>query len=891
MAEARRPDPEALLAETRREGRGRLKIFLGAAPGVGKTYAMLEAARAARRDGIDVVAGVIESHGRRETERLMIGLETVPRRIVPYRGRALPEMDLDALLARRPKLALVDELAHSNVPGSRHAKRWRDVEELLDAGIDVHTTLNVQHLESLGDVVERIAGVPVRETVPDAILERADEIEVVDLSPEDLQRRLREGKVYVPETAARAVNRFFSRGNLTALRELALRAAAERVDRDLIDHLRTHSEPEAWPARDRILVCIGGGSAAIRLVRVGKRMADRAKAPWLVVHVEDARVQDGSAERALALAETLGAETETLAAAGPAPEAILDLARRRNVSRIVVGRGAGLWGGWLGGALHEQLIRGGAAYEVVVIGRDAGEAPAGPQRSLRFGRPGLGTLRPYGLGLLYLGLAIPAAFLVDATLPLANLSLVFLAPVLATAALGRMSAALATSVAAFLVFNFLFTEPRWTLRVLPRDEFLTLAFFLVVSVVVGLLGARLRQQVDAMRAEARRTRSLYDFTRRAVAASTDYDMGWAIVSHVCGALRTDAVLLRPDAGGQLAVVAGAPPVAEIEPSALAAADWAWRNGRAAGWGTDTLPAAGWLFLPLTVGERVLGVLGAARAEGADRLPAADRRLIETLADQGALILDRGAMLAEAAEAQRYSQTEKLRTALLSSVSHDLRTPLVAIIGAVSSLQTLGDRIGAADRAELLAVIAGEAERLNRFIQNLLDMTRLGYGALKVRREWLDLADLIAAARERLARRLAATPIEIAIAPGAALVHADPALLEQALVNLLDNAARHSPPGSTVTLAASTEPGALTISISDHGPGVPPHKRERIFDMFYRIEGGDAVGAGTGLGLAIVRGFIEAMDGRVRVGEADGGGARFVIDLPQPPLPTGDAADA
>jgi two-component system sensor histidine kinase KdpD len=483
------------------------------------------------------------------------------------------------------------------------------------------------------------------------------------------------------------------------------------------------------------------------------------------------------------------------------------------------------------------------------------------------------------------------AFAVDATLPLANLPLAFLAPVLATAALGRMGASLATSIAAFLVFNFLFTEPRWTLRVVPRDELLPLVFFLVASVVVGLLGARLRQQVDAMRAEARRTRSLYDFTRRAVAASTDYDMGWAIVSHVCGALRTDAVLLRPDAGGQLAVVAGAPPVAEIEPPALAAADWAWRNGRAAGWGTDTLPAVGWLFLPRTVGERVLGVLGAARTPDADRLPAADRRLIETLADQGALILDRGAMMAEAAEAQRYSQTEKLRTALLSSVSHDLRTPLVAIIGAVSSLQTLGDRIGPADRAELLAVIAGEAERLNRFIQNLLDMTRLGYGALRVRREWVDLADLVAAARERLARRLAATPVEIAIAPGAALVHADPTLLEQALVNLLDNAARRAPPGSPVTVAASTEPGAVSTSVSDRGSGMPPHKRERIFDMFYRIEGGDAAGAGAGLGLAIVRGFVEAMDGRVRVGEADGGGARFVIDLSQPPLPAGDAADA
>ncbi len=708
MADERRPDPEALLAEAKKEGQGRLKIFLGAAPGVGKTYAMLQAARAQKRAGVDVVAGVVESHGRRETERLLIGLEVLPRQVMPYRGRTLPEMDLDGLLARRPRLALVDELAHTNVPGSRHPKRWQDVEEVLAAGIDVHSTLNVQHLESLNDVVERIAGVKVRETVPDAILERADEIEVVDISPEDLQRRLRDGKVYVPETAARALNRFFSRGNLTALREMALRAAAERVDRDLVDHLRMHGQPGGWNARDRVLVCIGGGRDAERLVRVAKRMADRAKAPWLVAHLEDERVHDDSADRALALAETLGADTETLAAGGSPAEAILDLAGRRNATRIVVGRGKGVWGGWLGPPLHEQLIRSGGGYEIVVVGRDAAAAVEPARFGARLSLPTLASIAPHVLGLIFVAASIPVALAVDATMPLANLSLVFLGPVLATAALGRVGAALSTSVSAFIVYNFLFTEPRFTLGVIPRDELLTLGFFFVVSTVVGVLGARLRQQVDAMRDAARRTRALYDFTRKALTAATDYDMAWSVVSHVHATLRLDAALLRPDGGGELAVIAGSPPTDALEPAAAAAADWAWRNGRPSGWGTDTLPSAEWLFLPLSVGERALGVLGVARREGVSRLPAADRRLLDTLSDQAALILDRGAMMAEAAAAQRYSQTEKLRTALLSSVSHDLRTPLVGIIGASSSLQSMGDSIGPADRAELLGVIGAEA---------------------------------------------------------------------------------------------------------------------------------------------------------------------------------------
>lgn len=873
-----RPDPDALLAEVGREGRGRLKVFLGAAPGVGKTYEMLRSAQEAREEGVDVVVGVAETHGRRETEALLAGLETIPRRLVTYRDRSFAEMDLDAILARRPRLVLVDELAHTNLPGSRHGKRWQDVDELLAAGIDVHTTLNVQHLESLNDVVERIAGVKVRETLPDAVLERADEIEVIDVTPEVLQKRLREGKVYVPEQAARAITRFFSRGNLTALRELALRVAAERVDRDMLDFMRGHAVASAWPARERILVVLTRGADGERLVRTGKRMADRGRAPWIVLALSPSGGTDPAMEKALVLAEQLGAETEAVTLAGARDQTVLDYARRRNVSRIILS--AGRLALPFRSPLHERLIEAGDGFEITVL------AAAGPRSGPTGARPARERLspKPYLLGVLYVALAIPFGIIVHETLPLANLSLVFLVPVLASAAGGRVPAAVLTSVLAFVAYNYFFTEPRLTLSVIRPYEVMTLAFFLVFSLAVGVLGARLNAQVAAMRLSERHTRALYEFTRKALTATSDYDMAWTVVSQVRSSVPVETVLLTPDASGHLSVLAGSPPVDAVDPASQAAAEWAFRQGQRAGWSTSTLPSSEWLFLPLVARERTLGVLGVRREKDGDPIGAADRRLLDTLVDQAALVLERARMIAETAEAQRYSQTEKLRTALLSSVSHDLRTPLVSIIGAVSTLETIGSNVPEADRTELLRTVGSEAARLNRFIQNLLDMTRLGYGALAVRREWLDLGDVVAAARERLKARLEGIRLDVAIAPDAAIVEADPTLLEQALVNLLDNAARYSPPGSPVAISADRRDGQLVIAVTDHGPGIPPNVRERVFDLFWRAEGGDRKGAGTGLGLAIVRGFVEAMGGRVTVGNREGGGARFEIVLPEPRPP-------
>ncbi len=873
-----RPDPDALLAEVGRADRGRLKVFLGAAPGVGKTYEMLRAAHEAKADGVDVVIGICETHGRRDTEALLVGIEAVPRTLVSYRDRKFAEMDLDAILARAPKLVLVDELAHSNVEGVRHAKRWQDVMEILAAGIDVYTTLNVQHIESLNDVVERISGIKVRETLPDAILERADEIEVVDVTPEVLQKRLREGKVYVPEQAAHAMTRFFSRGNLTALREMALRVAAERVDRDMLDFMRGHAVASAWPARERLLVCLWSGVDAERLVRTGKRMADRSHAPWIVLALGAAGRADPAMEKALMLAEQLGAETEAVGVAGSSVSAILDYARRRNVSRIVVGTAHRL-SRLFRRPLHERLIAGGDAFEITVLGGDERTAATPGQRPREEFSP-----KPYLLGVLYVALAMPFGFFVDTALPLANLSLVFMAPVLASAAQGHVPAATVTSVLAFFAYNYFFTEPRLTLSVIRHYDVLTLAFFLVFSLVVGILGARLNAQVAAMRQSERHTRALYEFTRKALSATSDYDMAWTVVSQVRSSVAVETVLLTPDASGRLAVLAGSPPIDEIDPASEAAAEWAWRQGQRAGWSTNTLPSSQWMFLPLVAREHSQGVLGVRREEGGESVSAADRRLLDTLVDQAALILERARMIAETAEAQRYSQTEKLRTALLSSVSHDLRTPLVSIIGAASTLEALGPYIGETDRRELLHTVSTEAVRLNRFIQNLLDMTRLGYGALAVRRDWLDLADVVAAARERLKGRLDRTELAVRIAPEAAVIEADPTLLEQVLVNLLDNAARYCPGGEAVEVEATLVDGRVVIAVSDPGPGIPPEKRERVFDLFWRAESGDRQGAGTGLGLAIVRGFVEAMGGRVSVGERAGGGARFEISLPQPRAP-------
>ena len=892
-----RPSPDALLTEARREGRGRLKIFLGASPGVGKTYEMLTAARRRLAEGVDVVVGIVETHGRAETQALLEGLPTIARRRVSYRGRDFEELDLDALLARKPKLALVDELAHTNVPGARHEKRYQDVDELLSAGIDVLTTLNVQHIESLNDLVERITGVKVRERLPDKVLETADEIELIDLPPEELTKRLREGKVYVPEDAQRAMQNFFTRGNLLVLRELAMRMAVERVDADLQNYMRARAIEGPWPARERILVCIGANHDAESLVRLGKRIAERRQFPWVVLHVQRARPEEMSAEarellqQALALAEQLGALAVTIPGGGLASE-VLEYAANHNVTEIVVGRSRRRLARLrVRPSLAQALIARGRDFEITVANQTESEeshGEAAPERSVFAHTPNRAWIEAIAM----VAIAAAVAAVLDRYLPAAELSVVFLFAVLIAAVRHGLGPGLLAAGLASLAFNFLFTEPRYTLFVEHYSDLLSIVFFLLVSVIGGNLAARLRSQMQLTRAGAEQTALLYDFSRRIAGAVNHEDLLRSTCRYLTDTLGFESVAIRAHAEGGLgeAIGIGEPPaLIDID---SAAAEWSATNGEPAGSGTGTLPASWWLFVPLATSKRPLGVLGLNLGARKAKLTPEQRRLLFAMRDQTAVALERMVFADEVKRTQLVSETDRLRSALLSSVSHDLRTPLASIIGSATSLQQPGEKLPAEGRRELLDTILEEAERLNRFVQNLLDMTRLGYGALAAHSDWVDLREIIGRARARLEQPLRDHRIEVDIAPEIALIYADATLLEQVMVNLLDNAAKFSSAGSEVTIAASVAARQVLIEVTDEGPGIPLGERERVFDMFYRVRDRDQRRPGTGLGLAICKGFVEAMGGTIAVrGGRDSRGTRIVIALPRREPPANRVIEA
>lgn len=878
-----RPSPDALLTQAAREGRGRLKIFIGAAPGVGKTWAMLDDAHRRSAEGVDVLAALIETHGRAETQAKLSGLPQLPRKPVIYKGRALTEMDLDGLLARRPALALIDELAHTNADGGRHEKRWQDVEEVLAAGIDVFTTLNIQHIETLNETVARITGVRVRETVPDRLLEMADEIELIDIPPDELLERLRQGKVYPQDQAGRALTSFFAKGNLTALRELALRATADRVDAQLREHMAANAITGPWPTQERILVCVNESPAAREAIRVAKRSADRARAEWIAINVTQTRAEglpDADKDRlagTLRLAERLGAELATLEAEQDVAQAILSYAADRNVQRIVIGRPRPrpFWARLTTEDVAEGLLRQSGRFEVTLAsepderGTRAGwHLPRLAREPLAWGEAGFAV-----------AMASACAYAAEQLFPVASLSVIYMTAVVVVASRRGLGPAMATAILGFLAYNYLFTEPRYTFRVSRQGELLTLGLFLVASLITGNLAARLRARIDAQTSIADRTNKLYDFSRRVAAAATPDDVIWASVSHVATTLRCEAVLLRPSPIGELQVVGGFPPEDRLEIRDQSAAQFAWDKGEPSGRGSDTLPTARWFFLPLVAGERRLGVLGIAYTD--DRLFArTDRRLLDALVDQIALALERLRLTEELSETRLASETERLRTALLSSVSHDLRTPLVTIIGAAGSLADTPS-LPAAARKDLAENIREEGERLDRYVQNLLDMTRIGHGALKLHLAPLDVGELIGSARHRLRAPLRAHQVTADVPESLPLVLADEVLLEQVLVNILDNAAKYAPEKSTIVLAARPTGTSMELSITDSGPGIPPAEQGRVFGMFYRVTEGDRQRAGTGLGLAICKGLTEAMGGTIRAETAspDGTGTRIVLSLP------------
>lgn len=891
--EADRSSPEARIADGRSTRRGRLKIFLGAAPGVGKTYAMLEAALQRAADGVDVLATLVETHGRAETDRLLRGLPMLPRRPHFYHGHILQELDLDAVIARRPYLALIDELAHTNVPGSRHDKRWQDVEEVLDAGIDVYTTLNIQHLESLNDVVARISGVRVRETLPDRVLEMADEIELVDLPPEELIERLRQGKVYLHDQVARAIQNFFSKGNLTALREMAMRVAADRVDAQMLDHMRTHAIAGPWPTHDRIMVCINEAPVAKALVRAAKRMADRAHAPWLAVHVISSSsealpeaAKNGIAET-LRLAESLGAEPASVNADVDIAEELLALARSRNVSRIVIGRPRPrrFLAFLTRESVSETLLRRADAFEVTVVAaerEEPGQTPIGPGRIHVEKDP-----KTYLMATGIVAGATLAAFGIDRILPVASLSLIFLTGVLLTATRYGLWPSLYAATISFVAYNFFFTEPYHTLLMHRRDDLLTLVLFYAASLLAGNLAARLRNQAVAQRRIARRTGSLYAFSRRLATAASQDDLVWAAVSNIAAVLRCEAMILSPDQEGRLKIDGAFPPRDDLEVRERSAAEWAWQHGQAAGWTSGTLPSSRWLFLPLKTALGTQGIIGVTFERGA-RLAPDDRRMLDAMSDQIAVAMERHRLASNLEQARVYSETERLRAALLSSVSHDLRTPLVSIIGAASSLVEADGPLGPAGRRQLAETIREEGERLDRYVQNLLDMTRLGYGALKLRRQPSDLRELVGAAIRQLGSSLAAHRVELDLDADLPPVDVDPVLMAQVFANLLDNAAKYAPAGSVIAVAGRAAGDMAVVAVTDGGPGIPAEHRDRVFDMFYRVAATDTQRAGTGLGLAICKGIVEAHGGAVRATEPPppGKGTRMEISLP---LAFGDAA--
>lgn len=886
-----RPSPEALLEQTRKDERGKLKIFLGAYPGVGKTYAMLQAAQERRKEGRDVIVGIVETHGRVETENLLRGLEALPRKRLLHRGRVFGEMDIDAIIWRKPEIALVDELAHTNVPGSRHEKRYQDIDELLDAGIDVYTTLNIQHLESLNDIVARISRVRVRETLPDSFLEKANEIELIDLPPDDLLQRLRDGKVYVIDQVGRALRHFFSKGNLTALRELAMRIAAERIDAQMLEYMRTHAVSGPWPTQERLMVCLNESPVAKKLVRTAKRMAERQRVPWIALHVETPRddrmsnaEKDDIAE-ALRLAEQLGAEIVTLQAEAHLAREISALASKRNVTRLLIGRPRRRsWTGLLRENVARKLLENAEGFDVTVIAVDADEKKSSLISDNPFER---GSWRSRSFLWVFgsVTVATVAALFADRYLPLGNLSLIYLLAVLLTAIRCGMWPSVAASFLSFISYNFFFTVPYYTLSVFHQEQLITIVFFLIVSVIVGNLAGRLRLQVDAMKTSGKRTANLYDFSRKIAAAASLDDVLWAAVHHVAATLDCQSMVLQPGKDGTLEITAAYPPEDQLGLKDWGAAEWAWEHSKPAGWRSETLPAAEWLFMPMNTQQGLFGVLGVRFNEDARTLGPAQRRLLEALVDQVAVAVERTRLATDIEEARLLSETEQLRAALLSSVSHDLRTPLVSIIGSATTLSSYGHRMGADDRKQLTQTILEESERLNRFVQNLLDMTRLGYGALQPKKEWSDLSEIIGRAVKHIRKYAGGRLVDVQVPPDLSPIQLDPVLIEQVVFNILDNAVKHTADTGRVTVNAKADKTRMMIEISDNGRGIPPEARQAVFDVFYRVRAGDSQVAGTGLGLSICRGFVEAHGGNIAAVEGPGGqGTTILITLPMTAMP-------
>lgn len=865
-------------AETPRPG-GRLKIFFGAAPGVGKTYSMLEAARQRRTEGVDVVVGWVETHGRAETAALLDGLEQLPARPVEYRGLTLREFDLEAALARRPELILVDELAHTNAPGQRHSRRWQDVEELLDNGIHVYTTVNVQHLESQTDVVAMMTGVEVQETIPDAMLDRATDIELVDLPPEELLQRLRDGKVYVPRQVQAALDHFFTRGNLTLLRELALRKTADRVQAE-VSALHRGGEPaRVVPTRGRLLVTIDARSETADLVRSAFRLALQTRAPWLAVVVETPetdRAPEADKERLaghLALAQRLGAET--LAVRGDDPvTALLTVARDRQVSQVIMLKPKFRpWDFWRR-PLARLLERSGAVDILLVTPRESEGAtePAPPPVSTP------SPVREYVAGLVPVAAATALCFAFRSLLWLPDLAMIYIAAILVTASRHGMGPSILASALSVAAYDFFFVPPFYTLAVGDLQHILTFGIMLTVAVAVSRRTIMIRRRADESRERERQTAALFVMTRQFAAARGLEEIARTAVRSVRDLLGAEAFLMLPGDGARMVAIAGEDEPAARSSQEEAVARWAFDHGKPAGRTTETLPGSRALYLPLATSDQIVGVLGVIPAQGGRRLAPATRQLLETFGAQAAMAIARSRLEEEAAESRLAVEREETRNALLSAVSHDLRTPLASIEGSASVLLDASDRLDPAARTGLIETIHDESRRLTRLVTDLLHLTRLESGSLKAVREPVPADDLVRTVRQRCEPQLAGRPVEVDLPREEVLLPVDAALFEQVLFNLLDNATRYSPAGSPITIRVEPRPDGVILEVLDRGPGLAAGEETRIFDRFYR--GSDQTGpGGTGLGLAVCRAIVRAHGGTIEAVRRPGGGAIFRIHLP------------
>jgi two-component system, OmpR family, sensor histidine kinase KdpD len=895
-----RPNPDALLARVTLEEleskRGRLKIFFGAAAGVGKTYEMLMSAHYNRNKGVDVVVGLVETHDRKETVAVLQGLEVLPPKLVQYHGMVQREFDLDGALKRRPALILVDELAHSNAAGCRHPKRWQDIDELLNAGINVYTTLNVQHLESLNDDINQVTGVHVSETVPDKVFELADEIELIDLPPDDLLTRLKEGKVYIPQQAERALQHFFRKGNLIALRELSLRLTADRVDAQMLDYRDNNAIRDIWQIGECVLICIGANQLAERLVRAGKRLATSLHAQCIVVYVETPKLQRLPPEqrdevlRVLRFAETLGIETSAISGLVISDE-ILNFAKQRNVTKIVLGKPSRRgFKRWLLGSMVDVLIAEAHDINIYLLGsplslkNDGASSPKNDfkGRAMRFNYPRGQSARKRWSGLGWaIGITTCSSLIswtMSGRFELANIVMVYLLGVVFVAARFGREASIIASFLSVIAFDFFFVTPFFTLSVADAQYLVTFIIMLVVSIIISHLTSNMRAQTKVAAHRERRARVLYALSEELAVSKTLTETAKIAVRHIQAEFGGSNVLLFPVEGGRIIYPSDSPLPESLKGCDISVAQWVFDHKQIAGQGTDTLPGADAVYFPITGFRGVIGVL-ALRAANLRRvfLPE-QRRLLDTFINQIVQTIERVRLSEDAQQSQMRIESELLRNSLLSAISHDLRTPLASIVGAASTLVDKDAQLSQADRQELGSTIFDEALRMSNLTNNILDMARLDSGKAQLNRQWYPLDEIIGGALARLKRKREGRNIKTKLPEGLCLVRLDAVLIEQVLINIIENACKYSPSGSQIEISAERSAHMLKVSVSDHGPGIPVGEEEKLFDKFYRLTREDSQ-SGVGLGLSICKAIVIAHGGLIGVNNRPEGGAEFYFVLP------------